>query len=94
MLIQCPGDPAFLSEDAARHMEAKKTANDAKRRCYQCLEEVEPSRMRNHVAEHILRAVRGVSEDLRGQHVSYLYSARLLSNLNEPLHRCAYLRKD
>ncbi|KAH9937098.1 uncharacterized protein B0H18DRAFT_867680 [Fomitopsis serialis] len=50
-------------------METEKIASDAKRRCYQCLAEVDAARMRNHVGEHILKAMRGVQEDLRGQQV-------------------------
>ncbi|KAH9921014.1 uncharacterized protein B0H18DRAFT_821162, partial [Fomitopsis serialis] len=48
----------------------QRMTDDTKRRCYQCLVEVEPARMRNHVGEHILKALRGVHEDLQGQHIA------------------------
>ncbi|TCD63849.1 hypothetical protein EIP91_004891 [Steccherinum ochraceum] len=38
-----------------------------KLRCYQCLQSVPEAKMRDHVAGHILRALRGVSEELKGE---------------------------
>lgn len=39
-------------------------------KCLQCLEKVEHSRRRDHVGQHILKAMRGIYEELKGQPVS------------------------
>lgn len=70
MLIGLPG---LISEPASAVLAREATKANERFRCYMCLTEMEPGKARGHVGVHILKAMRGITEELEGEQVSKLF---------------------
>lgn len=72
------GNHALLAELASAVVSEEADLNRPFK-CYQCLEEIKDhGRIRNHVGQHILRAMRDVREPLKGKPVSQIDARRLV----------------
>ncbi|GLB43863.1 hypothetical protein LshimejAT787_1500470 [Lyophyllum shimeji] len=60
----------LVSVEGSHELEAQQAERTNHFRCYQCLSEVEVKRARQHVGRHILKALRGIKEDLKGEPIA------------------------
>ena len=67
--VEIIGEYAFVSLEGSLTLSNNSEVQTMS--CYQCGKKLRKGEARNHVGLHILKAMRGVSEDLTGQPVSH-----------------------
>ena len=70
-IIHSEGEVLLISKEGLEMLLSQSAPQSQKVRCYQCLMYVEPSQMRDHVGRHILKAMRQVHEEIKGNPVSH-----------------------
>lgn len=71
----------FVSSEATQILHSARDRANAKFVCYQCLASMPRNKARAHVGGHILKAIRGIHEDLKGTPVSLMAATSKSSGL-------------